>query len=247
MSHYRKYKYDLEDRIITSVLYENSYSAVAYILSPKNFSVTVNVNKQLIWKAIQGLYPKHPINLMTVRRYVLDVNDVDYAVQLTEISNHIGCSSYTYDALLLVELSIRETIQKELLILESNSISHSNFSSAATYKELKNHFDDMNNDVFDGIDGAINYLKSCSLEPGEKFFEEIQNAVSKKVRSIKNHDMVERLNGELEVFSGHPEMNVYWQNSKSVKRLLRLASKLSIQPKVDELILNKISDLEYAI
>ncbi|MBX2893965.1 MAG: hypothetical protein KF763_00880 [Cyclobacteriaceae bacterium] len=153
------FRLNLEQTIIGACLLENGYSRVAGILSARNFSRTEYYDHQLIFEAIERLYPLRPVDLITVTH---EVNTRGYAYYLADCVAKV-CSSDNLrsHALILVQLSMRDALIRTLDKARSKHVSNITHSAI---QEIIDKCLDTGNDILEVYPNALKYLQSIAAE-----------------------------------------------------------------------------------
>ena len=183
----------LEKTILGAVLLEaGNFTKVSHILSPKNFSKNEHYNHQLIWKAIESLYPTKPIDVITVNAQLRSMGEVNYMFYLQELTAQVASSAnLSYHALMLVERSISDsfiTLLNELREKESST------NLKAAINEIIDEMIDPTNDTLVTIALAIKYLQGIAPDENTiKQLVEFDQSIDRKAEHIKQQVSVETL------------------------------------------------------
>lgn len=185
------YRLWLEQTVLGACLLENGYQKIADILQPVNFS-TYNYDKgfthdhQQIFKGMQALYPKSPIDMLTVSCQLRGIVDAHYIVSLCNRLS--SAANIRYHAILLLEISIRETFLTLLTSLQQN---RTDMVNLALY-EIQDEALDIDNDIFNVIEKSIIYMQRLD-EPVTNALVDFHLKIDKRIAQIKNVSAVETL------------------------------------------------------
>lgn len=145
-----EYRVQLEQTIIGACLLENGYDRIAGVLSPKTFTSSIQYNHQVIYKAIEALYPDRPVDPLTVTH---ELNQPSYASYLAHCSSLVSSSAnLRYHAFILLQLSMRDALIQTLSKASEKELS---LTTKAALQEIIDECLDSDNDILELYEKAL--------------------------------------------------------------------------------------------
>ncbi len=160
----------------------SSALAIADVLSPANFQDLLC--KRLFEIILEGI-DKAELDLMSITRAYNKKYTEQKAYEITILVDHAILSSYVFtEALLLLEMDIRDKFAELLLNRERHAAKEAEFESAAIWKQCHDHIIHPDNDVFLAVDQLHAYLKTYFADQMDEY-NELRDAIPKLVERIK--------------------------------------------------------------
>jgi len=187
------FRCNLEQTIIGACLLENGYVRVAGVLTSRNFSKFEYYDHQLIFKAIESLYPTRPVDVLTITH---QINKDGYAFYLAECMAKV-CSSENllHHAYILLQLGMRDTL---IHTLDSVRGAHISNTTHATIQEIIDECLDTTNDIVRIYEKALTYLETNSVDDFiVARIRDLNNILDRKVNAIKNQAHIDSLMNNL--------------------------------------------------
>ena len=221
------YRLELEQTIIGSCIQENAYDRIAGIITYKNFMSSQTYDHQIIFKAIEEMYPHNQIDILTVTHKLNKPFFASYLVQC--MGKVVSTLHLTEHAFILLQLNMRD-----VLIHLLNTQSQNEFSTVtkAAINEIIDECLDGSNDILTIYEKTPGYLKSIGAE--ETLILEVEKLeihFITKLKAIKNKAHVDSLFQNLENLQ---------KNSLDVKSRLCLAHLSKLYK--DILVIGTVSD-----
>jgi replicative DNA helicase len=180
------HRLELERAILGACILENAYQRVADILSPVNFSDKQPCSHRAIFEAIASHYPAMPIDIITISRSL----GPEYAPVLAELTATVcSAANLRYYALMLVEVSLREAFIAMISTLHDKA----KLSMKAKLYEVQDEALDAENDIFQVIEKAKNYMAQQDEPWIMEAFEKFEQQINKRIHIVKNQAFVDVL------------------------------------------------------
>lgn len=228
-----QYRQHLEQIIIGSCLLENGYDRIAGVLNFKNFTPSNSYDHQVIFKAIEALYPCSPIDLLTVTH---KINNQDYAYYLAECSSKVSSAAHLrYHAFILLQLSMRDVLIERLNKANGNEFS---LSTKVAINEIIDECLDYSRDILDIYEKAPIHLANIGAE--ESLVKEITNlkiGLSEKVIKIKKQAHIDSLFANMQRI---PEIILDSKAQLCQDHLVNLIKGILVTGRVDDQAAEKI-------
>lgn len=199
------FRLNLEQTIIGACLLENSFDKVAGVLSSKSFTTRTPFDHQLIFNAIEALYPNRPVDLITVSNEV--GRKPGYAHYLAYCASKVSSScNIRSHAFILIQLNMRDILIERL---DKASRSDITTLTKAALHEIIDECLDPANDIQDIYDKAPEHLINIGAE--ETVIAEIKklrDGLLQRVSKIKQQAHVDCLLNGLESMAKHENLKV---------------------------------------
>jgi len=231
------FRLNLEQTIIGACLLENGYSRVAGVLSARNFSQTEYNNHQLIFEAIERLYPLRPVDLITV---IHEVNKRGYAYYLADCMAKVcSADNLRSHALLLVQLSMRDAL---IQTLDKARSKHFSNSTHCAIQEIIDECLDSGNDILEIYPKALIHLEKIGAED---FIladvRKLNESIDRKCATIKAQAHIDCLINNLNQLSNSGSNTI---TRLTLARLIELTKGVLIKGNVNPEVLVSLNEIE---
>lgn len=187
----------LERSIIGALLFEDSYPRVAHVLRPANFSVTAEVNHQLVYQTMASMWPHKPIDILTVCQEIRQKHGLNYSYALAQYNASVSSARHlVYWGFVLLEIDIRGKFNN--VILEWKKELSKDLTAAAILQEVSNYIGDRTKDIFQLVPGTIRFLNAHGLQDCAEDLKEMEEQLNERAMRIKKIDHYNRLRMQLE-------------------------------------------------
>lgn len=202
-----KERLTLERSIIGALLFEDSYARVAHVLRPTNFSVTAEINHQLVFQTMASMWPHKPIDILTVCQEIRQKHGLNYSHALAQYNAGVSSARHlVYWSFVLLEMDIREKFGK--VVMGWKLQLSKNLEATALLQEVINYIEDHTKDIFQLVPGTIRFLNAHGLHGVAEDLQEMNDQLSERAIRIKKIDhynrlkqQIERLESELAILS----------------------------------------------
>lgn len=199
-----KFRLQLEQTIIGSCILENGYSQVAEVLTDKSFTKSEPFDHQLIFSAIEKLYPVRPIDLLTVS---YEINKPEYSSYLAHCALNVSsASNLKHHAYILLQLGMRDALINLLDQAQSTAVS---LVTRSAIQEVIDECLDTENDILDIYSKVVSYLENLGVE--NNIVNQVQTLNEKfllKVSKIKAQSHIDSLlNNLMRIGNNHVQTN----------------------------------------
>jgi hypothetical protein len=155
---------------------------ISDVLSPSNFQ-----NKfcgQVFALILEGIDTME-IDLMSITRKFFKRHGEQKGFALTELADRAMLTSHVLsDALILLEMDMKEKFGALLTRMERECAAASDFEAAAVWKQCADHLAHKDNDVFVAVDHLHSYLTSCFPDQMDEY-NQLRSAIPKMVDRIR--------------------------------------------------------------
>lgn len=228
---------DLEQTIIGTCLLENGYNRIAGVLTSRNFTQSEPINHRVIFGAIERLYPKRPVDLISI---VYEINKPGYGTYLAECVAKV-CSSdnLRYHAFILLQLNMRDAL---IRILDKAKTAHISTTTHAAIQEIVDECLDTSNDILEIFPRALTYLEATGVE--ESILVEVRkllHGIEQKAIKIRDQAHIECLVNNLNQLS---KIGTDITSRLVLSRLVELTKGVLIKGTVSATALETLNKLE---
>jgi hypothetical protein len=182
----------IEESILGAIIYHNSFTRIAHILSVNNFSSVAQVKNRELYSVIAGLYPSKPIDLLTVTHELHAKYPADAAIMDTMINSvhNVSSSKNIVEwAFLLLQIDITEKLKKQLSDWKSERERAMDHAATGALLEVIEQIG-LDSDVFDLIDNATAYFLSLNMEKEVDQLIQMYQHLTTKVKNIKKMNSI---------------------------------------------------------
>jgi len=176
---------EIERAIIAAIVYNGGYATVSSILQKKNFS---NFIYTKIYTAAGNLYPLTPIDLITIH-LELKKTDPDLLEVITEemytSGKYLIGLHLRYWCLIILQLDIRDSFEKELITWRDNRIREKEDVEAAVLTEMLEMIRIPQLDILVFIEKAISYFDRQDMSWEYKNSKEFYDSIGQKACGIR--------------------------------------------------------------
>lgn len=192
-----KERLTLERSIIGALLFEDSYARVAHVLRPANFSVTAEINHQLVFQTMASMWPHKPIDILTVCQEIRQKHGLNYSYALAQYNASVSSARHlVYWSFVLLEMDIRGKFSK--VVLDWKMQLSKDLNATALLQEVVNYIEDHTKDIFQVVPGSVRFLNAHGLSGCAEDLKEMEDQLSERAIRIKKIDHYNRLRTSLE-------------------------------------------------
>jgi hypothetical protein len=193
MSANTSFRYQIEASIIAEALiYDQAFAELITFLKPINFTEGRVVNTpegpqnlfRFLWQCMAEMYPRTPIDIVTLTYYVYRKFKVEIHRDANEITMHQNANmNRTYYGLLIIEMDLRKNF---LRLIKSFTEARKDPEMKLDLMQMEDFIADMKNDVFEGIETTLGYFQSSDKYLDEReIVEEFKSKIDKRVDEIR--------------------------------------------------------------
>ncbi len=206
------YRADIELQLIANILHLDAFGRICHILTEANFKTEIH---KKIFAACKSLYPKRPINTITVWD---KIRDCDY----WEVLGYHGYLTGRHEnelAFMLLTIDLTEKFDQLILSKIAKANDAFEMEKAGVLSDMRQHLTNPDNDILILINTCDLYFKNHF--PDDEDFKEFHANLDKKVAQIKKNNQLNNILAEL--------YNVSQTQSESIKDACQtLAGAISI-------------------
>jgi replicative DNA helicase len=212
-------KLDIEVQILAAIIFnKTAYPTIAHVLKPNNFTSNHITKNREIYEAIEALYPKSDIDLLTIHSMMLSKGTLcDEAKASIAIITNCGVltdANIKRWAFILLQESIRFAFIDFLMIWRKKREADHDNMELQVLNEIYETVRLPSEDVFTVIEQSIIYFKKVDmiyeLEETQSFYKSFEN----RVKEIKRVSSIETALGFLLDISASAENEVRYNCRK---------------------------------
>lgn len=178
----------LQKALTASVVYENAYPYICDIITDRNMMDVYDYPFREIWGAVEQLYPKEPIDLITLITKIPHFSMKHFDCCESPSTN----GAFEHYAIKLLEIDIKEKITLELEHYYAQYLQENDLRACQDVQDCIKHIKTHEIDIFDIIPQLVKYGNVHKVERLQ-VLEETDFLIVQKARKIANRGELKTL------------------------------------------------------